>query len=113
MFKLSIPQPDMLPKDYLDFIIKEMQKPDASRVGMRAISESIRERMNPHPAGQKEENVPHLNGEAVAGIQHKYRETALFFPSEVSSVSIRRDAAVLVLCKPAASQTVLTFGAHP
>lgn len=39
--------------------------------------------MNPHPAGQKEENVPSLDGVPVQGLQHKYRETVLFFPSEV------------------------------
>ena len=46
-------------------------------------AEGIRECLNPHPAGQKEENVPKLNGREVLGIQHKYRETVLFFPSEV------------------------------
>ncbi|MCA8919322.1 MAG: lysine 2,3-aminomutase, partial [Planctomycetes bacterium] len=36
--------------------------------------------LNPHPAGQKSLNVPHENGEPVPGMQHKYRETVLFFP---------------------------------
>jgi len=45
--------------------------------------EKIRNELNPHPAGQKEENVPKLDGQSVGGIQHKYRETVLFFPSEV------------------------------
>lgn len=83
MFKLSVPQPEMLqPKD-LGIILAAMKQPRTSRVEMRAISESIRERMNPHPAGQKEENVPQLDGVPVPGLQHKYRETVLFFPSEV------------------------------
>merc|ERR1719361_1274563 len=50
--------------------------------------------MNPHPAKQKELNVPCItrpdtNGShgglrriRVPGVQHKYRETMLFFPSE-------------------------------
>jgi L-lysine 2,3-aminomutase len=43
----------------------------------------IRHELNPHPAGQRELNVPRLpNGEEVTGIQHKYRETLLFFPSQ-------------------------------
>ena len=85
MFKLSIPQPDMLPSDELNLMLAAMKRPNASRVELRATAESIRKSMNPHPAGQKEENVPRLNGEALPGLQHKYRETVLFFPSEVSS----------------------------
>ena len=42
----------------------------------------IRNKMNPHPAGQKALNVPRVNGEDIPGMQHKYRETALFFPTE-------------------------------
>jgi KamA family protein len=39
--------------------------------------------LNPHPAGQLELNTPRLpNGDQVTGIQHKYRETVLFFPSQ-------------------------------
>jgi KamA family protein len=37
--------------------------------------------MNPHPDGQRELNIPRLNGEPVQGMQHKYRETVLFFPA--------------------------------
>lgn len=83
LFKLSIPQPDMLHPDHLKIITAAMKQPGASKLRMRAISESVRLRMNPHPAGQKEENVPWLNGKPIPGLQHKYRETVLFFPSEV------------------------------
>jgi KamA family protein len=38
-------------------------------------------RLNPHPAGQMELNVPRLEGEVLRGLQHKYRETVLFFPA--------------------------------
>lgn len=37
---------------------------------------------NPHPGEQKERNVPNLDGEILEGIQHKYKETGLFFPSQ-------------------------------
>lgn len=83
MFKLSVPQPDMLHPDYLGIILAEMTRPGATKMGMQAIVEVVRQRMNPHPAGQKEENVPQLNGVPLPGLQHKYRETVLFFPSEV------------------------------
>ncbi|KAK4574353.1 hypothetical protein LTR86_002115 [Recurvomyces mirabilis] len=82
MFKLSVPQPNMLDRHHLDYILAAMKRPETSRVEMRKISELVRTRMNPHPAGQKEENVPQLDGEPVSGLQHKYRETVLFFPSE-------------------------------
>ena len=38
--------------------------------------------MNPHPDGQKELNVPIFNDKKFEGIQHKYKETILFFPSQ-------------------------------
>ena len=41
----------------------------------------IRLELNPHPAGQMTENVPKLNDQPVPGVQHKYRETVLIFPS--------------------------------
>ena len=37
--------------------------------------------MNPHPAGQQQLNVPMFEGERLPGVQHKYRETVLFFPT--------------------------------
>jgi KamA family protein len=42
----------------------------------------IQDRLNPHPAGQLQLNVPRSGGEPMPGMQHKYRETALFFPSQ-------------------------------
>lgn len=38
--------------------------------------------LNPHPAGQVSHNIPTLDGEPLDGMQHKYRETVLFFPSQ-------------------------------
>jgi KamA family protein len=46
------------------------------------VIERIRRSLNPHPAGQLELNVPRVNGEPQPGMQHKYRETVLFFPSQ-------------------------------
>jgi len=39
-------------------------------------------RLNPHPGGQMDLNVPKVDGERFDGCQHKYRETVLFFPSQ-------------------------------
>jgi KamA family protein len=41
----------------------------------------IQMQMNPHPAGQMELNVPSEDGNVLKGMQHKYDETVLFFPS--------------------------------
>ena len=84
MFQLVFPQPEMLSKDDLGSMMKAVMQPDISKVALRDKAESIRATLNPHPAGQKEENVPLLNGQNVLGTQHKYRETILFFPTEVS-----------------------------
>jgi KamA family protein len=45
------------------------------------VARDIQHTLNPHPAGQMELNVPRLNGEPMQGMQHKYRETLLFFPA--------------------------------
>jgi L-lysine 2,3-aminomutase len=41
----------------------------------------IRMDMNPHPARQMT-NIPVLDGEQLKGVQHKYRDIVLFFPSQ-------------------------------
>ena len=45
------------------------------------VVEEIRLELNPHPAGQMTMNVPTLDGIPVPGVQHKYKETVLIFPS--------------------------------
>ncbi len=59
-----------------DALNKNSSAPELSR-----IAEEIRLELNPHPAGQMTENVPKLNDEPVPGVQHKYKETVLIFPS--------------------------------
>jgi KamA family protein len=54
---------------------------DAPRNEIREAANEIRMQLNPHPADQKTLNVPALDGEVLAGLQHKYRETVLFFPA--------------------------------
>ncbi|UZJ57642.1 hypothetical protein CBS101457_006962 [Exobasidium rhododendri] len=81
IFKLVFPQPAMLSESERD-VLKIATAKNLEKVAMRALAEKIRLRLNPHPANQKTENVPMMNGRRMEGIQHKYRETALFFPSE-------------------------------
>ncbi|WP_133717161.1 KamA family radical SAM protein [Methylocaldum gracile] len=80
MFILTFPQRDMLlPHHYEE--MAELVKAGASPALIREAADRIRLELNPHPAGQLDLNVPHLNGEPLHGMQHKYRETVLFFPS--------------------------------
>jgi len=81
IFQLTIPQPGMLEKTDLD-LMTQLIAGEAPAAEIRAEARKIQMKMNPHPAGQMELNTPVEDGEAVNGLQHKYRETALFFPSQ-------------------------------
>jgi L-lysine 2,3-aminomutase len=81
IFQLTFPQPAMLESADLERML-ELVHADAAKPELEAAAREIQQRMNPHPAGQMELNVPHLDGRALPGMQHKYRETVLFFPSQ-------------------------------
>lgn len=79
IYQLTFPQKDMLSES--DF--KKMENAlnsDCTKLELKAIANEIRHGLNPHPAGQKD-NIPDLDNEQLSGMQHKYRETILFFPS--------------------------------
>jgi KamA family protein len=81
MFKLTFPQKDMLiPAHYQE--MKSVIKNGADKASIKNAANKIRLTLNPHPAGQLEHNVPMIEGEKLYGMQHKYRETVLFFPSQ-------------------------------
>src|SRR5690606_21206993 len=80
MFRLTFPQKEMLLDE--DFAIRKKALEDkVSKDELKLVADSIRARLNPHPAGQMELNVPEYQGERLHGVQHKYRQTLLFFPS--------------------------------
>ena len=81
MFQLSFPQPDMLKRKDFDRMAALIRS-GADRTRIRSLSNEIRAGLNPHPAGQQQMNVPLLEGKPLPGMQHKYRETVLFFPSQ-------------------------------
>lgn len=81
IFQLTFPQPGMLADREFAPLLETIAR-DATAPEAQAAIRSIHERLNPHPAGQRELNVPRLDGEPLAGMQHKYRETVLFFPSQ-------------------------------
>jgi len=80
MFQLTFPQPGMLePRDLARMM--SLLREGAGPRRVKAAANEIRLKLNPHPAGQLEHNVPRLDGVPLPGLQHKYRETVLFFPS--------------------------------
>jgi len=81
IFQLTFPQPGMLAPRDLDAMV-EIMKNNADKQQISALADKIRLGLNPHPAGQQKHNIPELNGEKLDGMQHKYRETLLFFPSQ-------------------------------
>jgi len=81
IFQLTFPQPGMLSRSDLDRMRKILREGTSDEAIRRAARE-IQSRLNPHPAGQMELNVPEWKGKKLRGMQHKYRETVLFFPSQ-------------------------------
>ncbi len=81
MFIGTFPQKDMLiPEHYKR--MEALFKNGADKAEIKREADKIRLQLNPHPAGQLEHNVPVLRAEKLYGMQHKYRETVLFFPSQ-------------------------------
>ncbi|MCY4326481.1 MAG: hypothetical protein OXC53_02660 [Rhodobacteraceae bacterium] len=84
VYQLVFPQKDML--EEADFAqIADLMVRDAPDAEIRRAAGRIRARLNPHPAGQMELNIPSVDDDVddvIEGIQHKYRETILFFPSQ-------------------------------
>jgi L-lysine 2,3-aminomutase len=89
IFQLTFPQRGML--DDEDFARVARLADGKSGTGngregtgddaFQEVIREIRADLNPHPAGQLTHNVPTLGGRPLAGMQHKYRETLLFFPA--------------------------------
>ncbi len=81
LFQLTFPQPGMLTPEQFGRMAALFRE-GADRTVIRETASAIRDDLNPHPAGQRELNVPKVDKERIEGIQHKYRETVLFFPSQ-------------------------------
>lgn len=81
MFKLTFPQKEMLSKNHYSLMWNTLAATN-NKEAIKTIANRIREELNPHPAGQLQYNVPSYQGEKLTGLQHKYRETVLFFPSQ-------------------------------
>ena len=82
MFVLTFPQKEMLLSNHYDQMESTLKK-TTDKKEIQEVANQIRLQLNPHPAGQMELNVPILkDGTKLYGMQHKYKETCLFFPSQ-------------------------------
>jgi KamA family protein len=79
-FILNFPQKEMLDEASFNAVANVL-KSGASKKEIQEVVRKIRLKLNPNPAGQ-ESNVPVFEGKKLNGIQHKYRETMLFFPTQ-------------------------------
>jgi len=75
IFRLVFPQMEMLKPEHKKKLL------DSLNGDLKKAIYEIRMDLNPHPAGQLS-NVPEINGKKLAGSQHKYKETILFFPKQ-------------------------------
>ena len=81
MYQLTFPQPGMLAEEQYQKIAP-LVLGDAPAEEIAPVVNRIRLELNPQPDGQLTDNWPELDGEYLDGMQHKYRETVLFFPSQ-------------------------------
>ena len=81
MFRLTFPQKEMLAPADFDTMAAAIDSGKNARE-LKVVADEIRMTLNPHPAGQMEHNMPSLASEPLPGMQHKYRETVLFFASQ-------------------------------
>lgn len=82
IFQLTFPQRGMLLPEHYERVAALLAD-GADKTAVDAAIAAVRLELNPHPADQMEMNMPrdeHAN--RLEGMQHKYRETVLFFPSQ-------------------------------
>jgi len=81
IYRLTFPQRDMLRPEHFERMAEAILKKEPA-AAQRQVADEIRMELNPHPAGQIAHNTPVFRGEKLQGLQHKYRETVLFFPGQ-------------------------------
>ncbi len=81
IFRLNFPGRQMLKPTHFEKLRSLYSNKTRDGIA-NVILEQIWQELNPHPAGQLDLNIPFLNGKKLKGLQHKYKETVLFFPSQ-------------------------------
>ena len=73
MFILNFPQKKMLYPGHYVAMKAALGTDDKAHI--KEVADAIRMKLNPHPAGQLEHNIPELDGTRLRGMQHKYDQT--------------------------------------
>jgi len=82
IYQLTFPQRGMLEDAHYQRMARAFRD-GLDKQALAEVAREIRAELNPHPAGQMELNMPlDEQGNRLDGLQHKYRETVLFFPSQ-------------------------------
>jgi KamA family protein len=81
IFNLTFPNKEILIPAHYEQMAAVIRN-HGDKKAIDEVANQIRSQLNPHPAGQIEYNTPNFEGKQLKGIQHKYRETVLFFPRQ-------------------------------
>lgn len=81
IFRLTFPHKNMLSAEHFEKMERALSM-GLNKAEIKKVANSIRLQLNPHSDGQMIYNVPELEGKKLTGIQHKYQQTVLFFPSQ-------------------------------
>ncbi|WP_316214635.1 lysine 2,3-aminomutase [Bradyrhizobium sp. SZCCHNR2035] len=84
MYRLVFPCRESIGHDAFERVARAIST-GAPASELRELLRSVRSELNPHPADQLSLNRPIFEGEQISGLQHKYPETVLFFPSDGQS----------------------------
>jgi len=80
IYQLTFMQKELLSDDQFNRMAHAIQN-NFTESEIKYLADKIRVELNPHPAAQMSVNIPKINDIPIPGMQHKYRETALIFPS--------------------------------
>jgi KamA family protein len=81
VFRITFPQKEMLSPEAFEVVAAAIRR-GAGSAELKQIAAGIQEGLNPHPGHQRDLNAGYLEDQKVDGIQHKYHQTVLYFPSE-------------------------------
>ncbi len=78
IYTLTFPRRELLKPDLYDKVAAAVDK-NLPKDEIGIVAKAVQRKLNPDPSGQSA-NIPVRAGHKLPGVQHKYRETVLFFP---------------------------------
>lgn len=81
LYRLTFPCREMLDPAHYRALESALES-GAPSAELGAIATAVRATLNPDPSDQHLLNVPEQGGVRMAGVQHKYADTVLYFPAE-------------------------------